>query len=76
MYAMCRGHRVLLFSQMTRMLDIIQDYLGYKGKGVCVFVYVGKKVLSLVTFFSRALVRAVGWVCQGRGEVLSYQEIH
>lgn len=25
------GHRVLLFSQMTRMLDIIQDYLGYRG---------------------------------------------
>ncbi|XP_064649880.1 chromodomain-helicase-DNA-binding protein 1-like [Lineus longissimus] len=26
-----RGHKVLLFSQMTRMLDIIQDYLGYRG---------------------------------------------
>lgn len=26
-----RGHRVLVFSQMTRMLDIIQDYLGYRG---------------------------------------------
>ncbi|CAI8031066.1 Chromodomain-helicase-DNA-binding protein 1-like [Geodia barretti] len=26
-----RGHRVLMFSQMTRMLDIIQDYLGYRG---------------------------------------------
>ena len=25
------GHRVLIFSQMTRMLDIIQDYLGYRG---------------------------------------------
>ncbi|KAG7453917.1 chromodomain-helicase-DNA-binding protein 1-like, partial [Solea senegalensis] len=25
------GHRVLLFSQMTRMLDIIQDYLEYKN---------------------------------------------
>ncbi|EAX93144.1 F/Y-rich N-terminus family protein [Trichomonas vaginalis G3] len=25
------GHRVLLFSQMTKMLDIIQDYLVYKG---------------------------------------------
>ena len=25
------GHKVLLFSQMTRMLDIIQDYLGYRG---------------------------------------------
>ena len=24
-------HRVLIFSQMTRMLDIIQDYLGYRG---------------------------------------------
>ena len=25
------GHRVLIFSQMIRMLDIIQDYLTYKG---------------------------------------------
>ncbi|XP_070567712.1 chromodomain-helicase-DNA-binding protein 1-like [Ptychodera flava] len=26
-----RDHKVLLFSQMTRMLDILQDYLGYRG---------------------------------------------
>ena len=26
-----QGHRVLLFSQMTRMLDLIQDYLTLKG---------------------------------------------
>uniref|UniRef100_A0A6Q2WZ96 Chromodomain helicase DNA binding protein 1-like n=1 Tax=Esox lucius TaxID=8010 RepID=A0A6Q2WZ96_ESOLU len=26
-----RGHRVLLFSQMTRMLDIVQDYMEYRG---------------------------------------------
>ena len=25
------GHKVLLFSQMTRMLDIVQDYLTYRG---------------------------------------------
>ncbi|KAH0789190.1 F/Y-rich N-terminus family protein [Histomonas meleagridis] len=25
------GHRVLIFSQMTRMLDILHDYLTYKG---------------------------------------------
>lgn len=25
------GHKVLLFSQMTTMLDIVQDYLGYRG---------------------------------------------
>nr|XP_020459223.1 chromodomain-helicase-DNA-binding protein 1-like [Monopterus albus] len=25
------GHRVLLFSQMTRMLDILQDYMEYRG---------------------------------------------
>ena len=27
-------HKVLLFSQMTHMLDVLQDYLGYRGKGV------------------------------------------
>ncbi|XP_068449073.1 chromodomain-helicase-DNA-binding protein 1-like isoform X2 [Clinocottus analis] len=26
-----KGHRVLLFSQMTRMLDIIQDYMQFRG---------------------------------------------
>ena len=26
------GHKVLIFSQMTRMLDIVQDYLGYRGQ--------------------------------------------
>ncbi|XP_067897135.1 chromodomain-helicase-DNA-binding protein 1-like [Heterodontus francisci] len=26
-----RGHRVLLFSQMTRMLDVLQDYMEYRG---------------------------------------------
>jgi len=30
-----RGHRVLLFSQMTRMLDIIEDYLFSKGYSYC-----------------------------------------
>jgi SNF2 family DNA or RNA helicase len=25
------NHRVLLFSQMTRMLDIVQDYLDYRN---------------------------------------------
>jgi SNF2 family DNA or RNA helicase len=28
------GHKVLLFSQMTHMLDVIQDYLGYRGTGM------------------------------------------
>uniref|UniRef100_A0A8C6YCJ9 Chromodomain helicase DNA binding protein 1 like n=1 Tax=Naja naja TaxID=35670 RepID=A0A8C6YCJ9_NAJNA len=27
----CSKHRVLLFSQMTQMLDILQDYMDYKG---------------------------------------------
>lgn len=29
------GHRVLIFSQMTRLLDILQDYLAYRGYGCC-----------------------------------------
>ena len=32
----CSGHRVLMFSQMTRMLDILQDYLGYRGTCTCI----------------------------------------
>lgn len=30
-----RGSRVLVFSQMTRMLDILEDYCIYKGMGYC-----------------------------------------
>uniref|UniRef100_A0A4W4EFK3 Chromodomain-helicase-DNA-binding protein 1-like n=1 Tax=Electrophorus electricus TaxID=8005 RepID=A0A4W4EFK3_ELEEL len=30
-YLLEGGHRILLFSQMTRMLDIMQDYLEYRG---------------------------------------------
>ncbi|KAB5583814.1 hypothetical protein PHYPO_G00099960 [Pangasianodon hypophthalmus] len=30
-YLLEEGHRVLLFSQMSRMLDIMQDYLEYRG---------------------------------------------
>ena len=26
-----QGHRVLIFSQMTRLLDILEDYLEYEG---------------------------------------------
>lgn len=32
-YLKSTGHKVLLFSQMTHMLDILQDYLGYRGEG-------------------------------------------
>ncbi|XP_067935531.1 chromodomain-helicase-DNA-binding protein 1-like isoform X2 [Watersipora subatra] len=30
-YLAKHGHKVLIFSQMTRMLDILQDYLHYRG---------------------------------------------
>jgi SWI/SNF-related matrix-associated actin-dependent regulator of chromatin subfamily A member 5 len=30
-----RGHRVLIFSQMTRMLDILEDYLISRGYLYC-----------------------------------------
>jgi len=29
------GHKVLIFSQMTRMLDILQDYLTWRGYSYC-----------------------------------------
>lgn len=29
------GHKVLIFSQMTKLLDILQDYLDWKGYGYC-----------------------------------------
>ena len=30
-----RGHRVLIFSQMTRMLDILEDYCAYRSWSYC-----------------------------------------
>merc|ERR1711968_118061 len=30
-----RGHRALVFSQMTRMLDILEDYIFMRGYGYC-----------------------------------------
>ena len=27
---MCLGHRVLIFSQMTKMMNILEDYLRYR----------------------------------------------
>ena len=30
-----RGHRVLIFSQMTKMLDILEDYVFMRGYGYC-----------------------------------------
>jgi SWI/SNF-related matrix-associated actin-dependent regulator of chromatin subfamily A member 5 len=29
------GSRVLIFSQMTRLLDILEDYMAYKGYDYC-----------------------------------------
>lgn len=34
-----RGHKVLIFSQMTHMLDILQDYLHYRGKSFIFSLY-------------------------------------
>lgn len=49
-----RGSRVLVFSQMTRMLDILEDYCLYKqvcvcvgGDGVCVDRGEGGHVVTL-----------------------------
>ena len=30
-----RGSRVLIFSQMTRLLDVLEDYLMYRGYQYC-----------------------------------------
>ena len=30
-----RGHRVLIFTQMTRLMDIMEDYLVYRGYNYC-----------------------------------------
>jgi SWI/SNF-related matrix-associated actin-dependent regulator of chromatin subfamily A member 5 len=34
-----QGSRVLIFSQMTRMMDILEDYMHWKGYNVCILSY-------------------------------------
>uniref|UniRef100_A0A1I8FI37 SNF2_N domain-containing protein n=1 Tax=Macrostomum lignano TaxID=282301 RepID=A0A1I8FI37_9PLAT len=34
-YLKANGHKVLMFSQMTHMLDILQDYLTYRVSRIC-----------------------------------------
>ena len=42
-----QGHKVLIFSQMVRVLNIIEDFLRFKGMCLCVFWVVN----SLIVFF-------------------------
>jgi len=44
--------RVLVFSQMTRMMDILEDYMHWKGYNVCINSnhYFFKVFLKKVTF--------------------------
>jgi len=30
-----KGHRILIFSQMTSLLDILQDYCSFRGYNHC-----------------------------------------
>ena len=39
-----RGHKVLIFSQMTRMLDILGDYLSYKVSKLCIDLFFFKNI--------------------------------
>ena len=60
------GHRVLIFSQMTRMLDIIQDYLGYRGdEGWC------NQVDSLLIPLSIQATAMRGWTDQSEEKSVS-----
>ena len=46
------GHKVLLFSQMKRMLDILQDYLTLRGEHIFVLIsnqYIHEHKSSLLT---------------------------
>ena len=46
-----RGHKVLIFSQMTRMLDILGDYLNYKVRKKKI-LKLGKMKKCIVDMFS------------------------
>ena len=48
-----RGHKVLIFSQMTRMLDILGDYLSYKVSKLCIDLRTIIKSYSEKIFFSK-----------------------
>ena len=57
-------HRVLIFSQMTRMLDIIQDYLGYRGT-VCPMITIHLNVYTLQVYvYVLAYVHTILCLCR------------
>jgi hypothetical protein len=59
-----RGSRVLVFSQMTRMLDILEDYCQYKALGYCRCGCGGCAGL----FFGRKGEEATAWVVRWQGK--------
>ena len=51
-----RGHKVLMFSQMTRMLDIIQDYLGYRGIWDFIFASSCYAVVMVIHYVKKMII--------------------
>ncbi len=43
-----RGHKILIFSQMTRMLDIIGDYFSFKVRPSAALLFVA--FLGVISF--------------------------
>jgi len=47
--------RVLVFSQMTRMMDILEDYMHWKGYNVCIIIIYSVEV-NLILIFNLKLL--------------------
>lgn len=67
-----QGHKVLLFSQMVRMLDIIQDYLSLKGypfERIDGGVKIGDRQAAIERFSSPGSDRFIFLICTRAGGV-------
>lgn len=67
-----RGSRVLVFSQMTRMLDILEDYCQYKALGYCRCGCGGCAGLIFWEEGGGATAWVVRWQGKGAGERWSW----
>lgn len=67
-----QGHKVLLFSQMVRMLDIIQDYLSLKGylfERIDGGVKIGDRQAAIERFSAPGSDRFIFLICTRAGGV-------
>lgn len=56
------GHRVLIFSQMVRCLDILEDYLMYRKYVVFIFIFLMFYIINNAVHSVYFIMRTLYWL--------------